>query len=106
MVRYLRTGESEWDGKEITETARLLEEAKTFALRDVENHFLRDENIYFHYFKMREKQFEIIERVLPIVTSITRTITQGKMIADFLEELSENIYPGNTAIIYIEKLRK
>ncbi|CAH2716347.1 hypothetical protein BACCIP111895_03532 [Neobacillus rhizosphaerae] len=104
LVRYLRTGDSNWDGKEITESARLLDEAKMLALIDVENHFLREENIYFHYFKMREKQFEIIERVLPIVTSITNTVKQGKMVADFLEELSENIHPGNTAYIYIDKL--
>jgi len=105
MVRYLRTGESIWDGKEITECDYLLKEAKMFALRDVENTFLREENIYFNYFEMREKQFEIIERVLPIVTSLTRTLKQGKMVASFLEELSENIHPGNTAHIYIGKLR-
>jgi uncharacterized membrane protein YgaE (UPF0421/DUF939 family) len=104
MVTYLKTGESDWSGKEITETAKLLEEAKSFAYRDVENHFLREENEYFHYFKMREKQFEIIERVLPIVTSLTVTLPQGKMIAEFLEELSENIWPGNTAHIYLGKL--
>jgi uncharacterized membrane protein YgaE (UPF0421/DUF939 family) len=27
------------------------------------------------------------------------------MVADFLEELSENIHPGNTAYIYIDKLK-
>lgn len=106
MVSYLRTGESDWSGKEITETEKLLEEAKSFAYRDVENHFLREENDYFHYFKMREKQFEIIERVLPIVTSLTVTLPQGKMIAEFLEELSENIRPGNTAHIYLGKLKE
>jgi uncharacterized membrane protein YgaE (UPF0421/DUF939 family) len=106
MVKFLRTGESDWSGKEITETAKLLEEAKSYAFRDVENHFLRDENDYFHYFKMREKQFEIIERVLPIVTSLTVTLPQGKMIAQFLEELSENIQPGNTAYIYLGKLKE
>jgi uncharacterized membrane protein YgaE (UPF0421/DUF939 family) len=104
MVHYLRRGDSDWAGKEITETARFIEEAKTIALHDVENHFLREENIYFQYFKMREKQFEIIELVLPIVTSLTETITQGKIIADFLEELAKNIHPGNTAMIYLEKL--
>lgn len=105
IIRYLRTGESNWDGKEITECVNLLEEAKTIAIRDVENNFLRDDNTYYHYFKMREKQFEILERVLPIVTSITGTIKQGKMVADFLEEVSENIYPGNTAHKSLEKLR-
>jgi uncharacterized membrane protein YgaE (UPF0421/DUF939 family) len=106
IVRYLRTNQSNWDGKEITETARLIEEAKSLAFRDVENHFLRHENLYYHYFEMREKQFEIIERVLPTVTSIPLTVKQGKMIADFIEELSENIHPGNTAIYYIEKLMR
>jgi uncharacterized membrane protein YgaE (UPF0421/DUF939 family) len=106
MVKFLRTGESDWSGKEITETAKLLEEAKSYAFRDVENHFLRDENDYFHYFKMREKQFEVIERVLPIVTSLTVTLPQGKMIAQFLQELSGNIQPGNTAYIYLEKLKE
>nr|WP_263325809.1 aromatic acid exporter family protein [Neobacillus sp. Marseille-Q6967] len=105
MIHYLRKGESDWSGIEITETAKLLHEAKSLALMDIENHFLREENIYFRYFKIREKQFEIIERVLPMVTSITRTVTQGKMIADFLEELSENIHFGNTAYIYLEKLK-
>jgi uncharacterized membrane protein YgaE (UPF0421/DUF939 family) len=106
MVCYLRTGDSNWDGKEITVSARLLDEAITLALQDVENHFLRDDNLYFHYFKMRGKQFEIIERILPIVTSITRTVKQGHMVAEFLEELSENVHPGNTAHIYIDKLRE
>ncbi|MEH7414784.1 aromatic acid exporter family protein [Neobacillus drentensis] len=106
MVIYLRTGESIWDGKEITESAKLLDEAKMIALRDVENRILREENLFFQYFSMREKQFEIMERVLPIVTSLTRTVEQGKMVASFLEELSENIHPGNTAHIYLDKLRE
>ncbi|MGX6442672.1 aromatic acid exporter family protein [Neobacillus sp. K501] len=106
MIKYLRSGDSDWSGIEITETARLLEEAKSLAYLDIQNHFLRDEDIYFRYFKMREKQFEIIERVLPIVTSITKTVTQGKMIADFLEELSENIHFENTAHIYLDKLKE
>lgn len=106
MISFLRKGESEWSGKEITETAKLLEAAKMVAFRDVENRFLSDETNYYQYFSMREEQFEIIERVLQIVTSLTSTVRQGRMIADFLEELSENIHPGNTAYIYIEKLQK
>ncbi|MBT2687011.1 aromatic acid exporter family protein [Bacillus sp. ISL-47] len=104
IVIYLRTNESAWDGKEITETMELINEAKTLAFRDVENHFLRNDDLYYNYFKMREKQFEIIERVLPSVTSISLTVEQGEMIADFIEELSEHIHPGNTAIQFLEKL--
>ncbi|GLB58113.1 aromatic acid exporter family protein [Cytobacillus sp. NCCP-133] len=104
IVLYLRTNESTWDGKEITETIELINEAKTLAFREVENHFLRNDDLYYNYFKMREKQFEIIERVLPSVTSISLTVEQGEMIADFIEELSEHIHPGNTAIQFLEKL--
>lgn len=106
IVIYLRTNESNWDGKELMETAKLIDEAKTLAFRDVENHFLRNENLLYNYFKMREKQFEIIERVLPIVTSITLSVEQGKMVAEFIEELSQNIHPGNTAIVFLDKLQE
>ncbi|WP_226526545.1 aromatic acid exporter family protein [Metabacillus niabensis] len=101
---YLIQKDRRWDGKEITITAQLINEAKTLAFRDVENHFLRHENSYYHYFKMREKQFEIIERVIPSITSIHIAVEQSKMIADFLHELKVNIHPGNTAHKYLVQL--
>lgn len=104
MINYLRTNDSQWDGKEITETEQLLKEAKTIAFKDVENHFLRHENLYYLYFKMREKQFEILQRILPIATSISLTVEQGHRIAEFLDELSDHIHPGNTALFYLKKL--
>ena len=53
---------------------------------------------------MREKQFEIIERVLPIVTSISQTVKQGKMIASFIEEIADHIHAGNTAMMFLDQL--
>ncbi|WP_078545878.1 aromatic acid exporter family protein [Litchfieldia alkalitelluris] len=106
MVNYLRNNESTWDGKEITYTEELIQKAKTLAFRDVENHFTRLENNYYHYFKMREKQFEILERMLPILTSITHSVEQGGIIADFIEEISNSVHPGNTAIEFLDKLNK
>ncbi|MBP3040951.1 aromatic acid exporter family protein, partial [Bacillaceae bacterium Marseille-Q3522] len=96
--------ESSWGGKEITETADIINEAKTLAFQDVENHFLRNENLFYQYFRVREKQFEILERMLKIVSSISLTVEQNKMIANYINEVSEHIHPGNTAIIYLEKL--
>ena len=106
IVNYLRFGESDWDGKELTETIQLLEEGKALSFRAMENHYLQMDDLNYTYFKMREKQFEIIERVLPIVTSISNTVEQGKMIAHFIEELAEHINSGNTASIYLEKLHQ
>ncbi|WP_108670872.1 aromatic acid exporter family protein [Peribacillus acanthi] len=104
MADYLRTNNTEWDGKEIVEVSKLLQKAKTLAFRDVENHFLRHENLFYHYFKMREKQLEIIERLLPLISSIPATCSQSHMVAEFIEEISENVHPENTANIYLKKL--
>ncbi|WP_243386400.1 aromatic acid exporter family protein [Bacillus kexueae] len=104
IINFLLNGDSDWDGKEITETAKLLEDAKTLALRNVENQVLRHEDLYYHYFKMREKQFEIIERVLPTVASISTNVEQAKIIAQFIEELRLHIHPGNTANKFLRKL--
>lgn len=104
IVHYLRTNDNRWDGRELTTTASLIDEAKALAFRDVENHFRRNENLYYHYFKMREKQFEIIERILVLIAALPITVVQGKMIADFLEELSGYICPGEVPQNFLEKL--
>ncbi|MCH1626655.1 aromatic acid exporter family protein [Ferdinandcohnia quinoae] len=106
MVNYLHIGESNWDGKEITMVEELIKKAKTLASRDSENRLLREENQYYLYFEMREKQFEIIQRMLPIITSITHSVEQGKIVAHFIEEISESIHPGNTARKYLRKLEE
>lgn len=106
VVRYLRDNDHTWDGREITETTNLLNEAKSLAFRDVENHFLREEDLHYHYFKMREKQFEIIERILPLVTNIPLIVKQSGILADFIEDLAENVHPQNTAIVYLKKLEE
>lgn len=108
IVKYLRLGDSNWDGKEIAETIHLIKNAKVLSFQVMENQFIHNEedDLYYTYFEIREKQFEIMERVLPIITSITHTVEQGKMIADFIEELAEHIHAGNTAHIYLEKLKE
>lgn len=106
IVKYVRDNDYTWDGKELTETSKWLAEAKSLAFRDVENHFLREQNYYYRYFDMREKQFEIIERILPLVTNIPSIVKQSDILADFIRELAENVHPQNTAIIYLKKLEK
>lgn len=104
IVKYVHDNDYTWDGKELTETSTWLSEAKSLAFRDVENHFLREENYYYRYFDMREKQFEIIERILPLVTNIPSIVKQSDILAGFVRELAENVHPQNTAIIYLKKL--
>jgi uncharacterized membrane protein YgaE (UPF0421/DUF939 family) len=106
IVHYLRFGDHNWDGKEISETFQLIHDAKVITNKEMENQIIHNKevNLYYTYFEIREKQFEIIERVLPNISSIPHTVPQGKIIADFVEELSEHINAGNTVHIYLEKL--
>lgn len=104
IVKYLRNGDTSWDGKEIIQAADLLNKAKSLAYKDVENHVTRKENLYYLYFDMREKQLEIIERVLPKITTLPVMVQQTSLVADFMQELSENVHSGNTAIHFREKL--
>ncbi|MEG0438589.1 aromatic acid exporter family protein [Solibacillus cecembensis] len=104
IAGYLRNGDTMWDGQELIEAANVLNAAKALAFKDVENHLTRKENFYYVYFDMREKQLEIIERVLPKITALPVMTVQAPLIATFLEELSENVHSGNTASHYREKL--
>lgn len=100
---YLRKGESDWDGKEITETAQLLKEAKRLALWDIENSGMDEDYSIYRYFEMRENQFAILERILPIVSRLEPRM-QSFMIADFLDQVADAIHPENTAYIYLDEL--
>lgn len=104
IVHYLRTSDNRWDGHELTTVNRLLEEARALALRDVQNHLRRNENLYYHYFRMREKQLEILERVLGLVATLPFTVVQGKMVANFIEEMAEHIRPGEVPKDFSERL--
>ncbi|AST92420.1 aromatic acid exporter family protein [Sutcliffiella cohnii] len=106
LAAYLRHGDRGWSGEEIPESVNLLNKAKSLAFRDVENHFKRNENSYYHYFKMRERQLDVLERMIPIVSTIKMDVEQADMVADFIEEVAESIHAGNTAIIHINNLRK
>ncbi|MCF6137808.1 aromatic acid exporter family protein [Pseudalkalibacillus berkeleyi] len=103
---FLREGESLWDGAEIVEVDHLIQKAKSMAFKDIENHLTRHEDQYYNYFKMREKQYEILGRVMPIITSIDRTYAQNFRIADFMDDLAEAVHPGNTAQKYLDELEQ
>ncbi len=106
IANYLRNGDTLWDGKQLIDSIKLLNEAKALAFQDVENHLTRRENSYYVYFDMREKQLEIIERVLPKMTALPAITEQSILVANFLEDLSSHVHSGNTAASYREKLEK
>lgn len=104
IVKYLRNGDASWDGVELIHAADTLNKAKALAYLEVENHLTRKENLYYTYFDMREKQLEIIERVLPKVTTLPVIVQQSDLVADFIQDLGEHVHSGNTASSYRQKL--
>ncbi|WLR49703.1 aromatic acid exporter family protein [Bacillus tianshenii] len=104
IALYLRDGDHLWDGREIMETNEMIQSAKTLAFRDVENHFTRNEDTYYHYFKMREKQMDVVEQMLWIVSSLSIPHDHAERIAELIEEISDSVHPGNTAQYFLDKL--
>ncbi|WP_124726983.1 aromatic acid exporter family protein [Staphylospora marina] len=104
FAAYLRQPDRHWDGRELVETARLLQEAKELALRDYENRLHHTESDFYRYFEMRQRQFEILVRIAPSVSSIQSCCVQGEVVAGFLERLAEAVHPGNTASVFLEEL--
>lgn len=90
----MRDGDTLWDGHELIEAAKVVEAGKALAFQDVENHVTRKENTFYLYFDMRERQLEIIERVLPKITTLPVMTEQATLIAAFMEDLSENVHSG------------
>ncbi|KGX86855.1 hypothetical protein N784_03095 [Pontibacillus litoralis JSM 072002] len=105
MAFYLRTGDQEWTGHEITITAEILDESKALAYRDVENRLFKGHHEYYHYFQMRQKQFDLLERMLPLISRIHNASGESMRIADFFEDLSKNIHPGNTAVLFLNDIK-
>ena len=103
---YLRDTERLWDGKEIFEAEDLINEAKSLAIQDVENHLLRKQHKDYSYLEMREDQLVLLERMLPIVSSIGLHLEQKEIFAEFLEYLSQHVYAKNTTEVSMEKLDK
>lgn len=106
LAQFLRDPDRVWDGKELTETFELLREAKGLALIRLDNQFTRNEDESYRYFKMRERQFDIIERIMPYVSTLDKTVIQGHQLADFLQSLSEAVSPKNTSHLFLEELEE
>ncbi|UOE95961.1 aromatic acid exporter family protein [Alkalihalobacillus sp. LMS39] len=106
IAKHLQNEQHIWDGKEVTETYTAIQTGKDLALKNIENHVLRYEDQYYHYFKMREKQFDIIERILPFVSSLDEKVVQSDKLALYLERLSKGVTPNYRGPKFLEDLQQ
>lgn len=103
---YIRNKDTNWDGKEFAECEDLLEKANHLVERDRENHVFRNSHPYRDYFRMRTSQFDLLKKMLPLVTNLPNTDKISERIADFFERLSRHVHPGNTAILFLDELKE
>ncbi|RIL74118.1 aromatic acid exporter family protein [Staphylococcus cohnii] len=81
-----------------------IQKAKSIAFRDVKNHFVRNENSYYHYFDMREEQLELLERMSKMIQNIeTKDMLLTKISSLFLE-VAYNVNSNDYTVLRLHSL--
>lgn len=104
IALYIRDSDRLWDGKEIMEAEKVLDTALKLGSVDKENHLMRTDHAYFDYFNMRAKQFDLLKKMLPLVTHLDKVEHHSDNIASFFEDLSESVQTWDTVNLFIERL--
>lgn len=89
---YLKDNDAVWNGKEVLELADTLRKGKRMAALDAENSRRRKKEIsYSDYFEHKQRQYDLLERMLPFISRMHTTIEQGRRLGEFVELLSQNL---------------
>lgn len=103
---FLKDNNRNWDGNEINEVEVIINQAKSMAIQDIENHLLQDKKTDYHYFRLREEQLAMLRQMLPIVGRVSLSeihVEQREMVADLFLSISENVRTTNVNPV-IQKL--
>lgn len=89
---YLKKGYTLWDGNELLQLETVLRKASQIAQLDAENYrSLKKGPSYRQYFEQKRKQYDLLERLLPLVSQITSQLEQGERIGECMEQLSDYV---------------
>lgn len=106
LASYLHKEKESLPNEEMSETAKLFKQAEILVMRDVENHFYRDEHAYKDYFIMRTRQFDLLERMMPLISPLKEVTEQSHRIADLFEDLADSIYPDNPVQNHLDTVER
>ena len=81
-----------------------IKKAKSLAFRDVKNHFVRNENSYYHYFDMREEQLDLLTRIYRLVQHIEGHDETIDQLSGFLSEVGENVNSNDYTVLRLHSL--
>ncbi|TLS48264.1 aromatic acid exporter family protein [Paenibacillus antri] len=106
-AKYMKDGYGLWDGKEMLELSDVLSKARNLAILEVENNLTRRSNPFYHYFDRKQQQFQILERMLPMVSRMDIRLEQGIRLGEFIESISASLrHPAPDDFVrHADKLR-
>lgn len=88
-----------WNGQEILTLEQKLKNGKELALRTAENQWLRQEEEFYRFIRMREKQFDWVKRMMILVSRVDRTFAQSYLLTPIFFALAKQVkspyYSGN-----------
>lgn len=100
IARTLRDPAFVWDGHELIEAGKAIQNGKTAASRAQENQMLHPDESWAIYFYMRKEQLESIQNMIQLISHVYQKLPQGDDVAELFEQLSHDVteetYTGRT----------
>lgn len=81
-----------------------ISKGKSIAFRDVKNHFVRNENSYYHYFDMRQEQLELLKRIHAHLQNVEINDPIAKRVSHLLYEIGENVNSNDYTVLRLHSL--
>ncbi|WP_277374966.1 aromatic acid exporter family protein [Staphylococcus epidermidis] len=81
-----------------------IKKAKSIAFRDVKNHFVRNENSFYHYFDMREEQVELLKRMTSLLERINTDDPILEKISQLMYEIGSNVNSNDYTALRLHSL--
>ena len=81
-----------------------IKKATSLAFRDVKNHFVRNENSFYHYFDMREEQVELLKRMTSLLERINTDDPILEKISQLMYEIGSNVNSNDYTALRLHSL--
>ena len=91
----------------LIKTRDFLKQGKDLALRRMGNSIgKRNEDMDYLYFRMRERQYDILKRVADNAREITMVVNEAKPVATFLRRVGDHVYEEADATVFLRELEE
>lgn len=81
-----------------------IKKAKSLAFREVKNHFVRNENSYFHYFDMRQEQLSLLKRMKNLIESMQHSNHAHYLCSELMLDVSQNVQSKDYSLMRLHSL--